>query len=513
VKRAVKWYAAGAAVAIGTLLWPGPGAAAAGGLGGYTATARAEVVHVELYEPVVPIPGSPQGDGSIAYSKVSTESGPTSRATASYLWPGDVIGDGFDQLLQQPGATYPVQVNSRTPATAAAPAKNTAQLSDGNGMSTSANDTSANGTVSLVGLGGGADPLGGVGTGLGTLLGKTSAPKAPAVPVPVAVTKALAGLVTAKGVTSDSTVSIGKDAITSTGHAAVADLSLLGGIIKLSGVDVLSTVVSDGSRATVTQQAALGGLTIAGVTVKLGDKGLDLAGAGAKLPALGDTLGALLKTLGISFAVVPATKSVDGATGSGTAQALQISVDTTPLKSQLNSPLSAIVALLGPKLATQLAPVVQLSPKFVLTVGDATASASASPAYDPGSGGVVPPPIGGSGSSGGGGAALPPAGGTGGDGGSGVLGGGTGPGSGGGGQPVPVSDQPVATAPVATAPVALRAPTLPALGTMPRLLVLGALAFAGLLGWMLRNAGGAVFGGAGNCDFGLATGVPDLRKG
>jgi hypothetical protein len=507
VKRAVKWYAAGAAVAIGTLLWPGPGAAAAGGLGGYTATARAEVVHVELYEPVVPIPGSPQGDGSIAYTKVSTESGPTSRATASYLWPGDVIGDGFDQLLQQPGATYPVQVNSRTPATAAAPAKNTAQISDGNGMSTSANDTSANGTVSLVGLGGGADPLGGLGTGLGTLLGKTSAPKAPAMPVPVAATRALAGLLTAKGVTSDSTVKIGKDAITSTAHAAVDDLSLLGGIIKLSGVDVLSTAVSDGSKATVTQQAALGGLTIAGVPVKLGDKGLDLAGAGAKLPALGDTLGALLKTLGISFAVVPVTKSVDGATGSGTAQVLQISVDTTPLKSQLNSPLSTIVALLGPKLATQLAPVVQLSPKIVITVGDATASASASPAYDPGSGGVVPPPIGGSGSSGGGGAALAL---TGGGGGSGVLGSGTGPGSGGGGggQPAPVNDQSVATA-----PVALQAPALPVLGTMPRLLVLGALAVAGLLGWLLRNAGGAVFGGAGNCEFGLASGVPDLRKG
>ncbi|WAX57030.1 hypothetical protein M6B22_21300 [Jatrophihabitans cynanchi] len=511
MKRAVKWYAAGAAAAIGTLLWPGPGAAAAGGLGGYTATARAEVVHVELYEPVVPIPGSPQGDGSIAYTKVSTESGPTSRATASYLWPGDVIGDGFDQLLQQPGATYPVQVNSRNPATVAAPAKNAAQISDGNGMSTSANDTSANGTVSLVGLGGGADPLGGLGSGLGTLLGKTSAPKAPAVPVPVAATKPLAALVTANGVTSDSTVTIGKSAITSRAHAAVADLSLLGGIIKLSGVDVLSTVVSDGSRATVTQQAALGGLTIAGVAVKLGDKGLDLAGAGARLPALGDTLGALLKTLGISFAVVPVARSVDGPTGSSTAQVLQISVDTTPLKSQLNSPLSAIVALLGPKLATQLAPVLQLSPKIVLTVGDATASASASPAYDPGSGGVVPPPLGSGGSSGGdsgGGAALPPAGGTGGAG-SGVLGGGTGPGSsGGGGQPALVNGQPVAAR-----PVALQAPALPALGTVPRLLVLGALAFAGLLGWLLRNAGGAVFGGAGSCDFGLATGVPDLRKG
>lgn len=508
MRRAVTWYAAGTAVAVGTLLWPGPAAAGASGLGGYTATARAEVLHVELYEPVIPIPGSPQGDGSVAYSKVSTESGPTSRATASYLWPGDVIGDGFDQLIQQPGATYPVQVNSRNPATAAAPAKNAAQLSDGNGMSTSADDTSANGTVSLVGLGGGADPLGGLGTGLGTLLGKTSAPKPPAVPVPVAASKALAALVTAKGVTSDSTVTIGKTAVTSTAHAAVTDLSLLGGIVTLSDVDVRSTVVSDGSKATVSQKAALGGLTVAGVPVQLGDNGLELSGAGAKLPALGDTLGTLLKTLGISFAVVPVTKSVDGPTGSGTAQVLQISVDTTPLKSQLNSPLSAIVALLGPKLATQLAPVIQLSPKIVLTVGDVNASASASPAYDPGGSGAVPPPLGGAGSAGGG-AALPPSGGTGG-GGSGVSGGGTGPGSsaGGGGQPAPVNDQPVATA-----PVALQAAALPALGTMPRLLVLGALALAGVLGWLLRNAGGAVFRGAGGCDFGLATGVPDLRKG
>ena len=33
------------------------------------------------------------------------------------------------------------------------------------------------------------------------------------------------------------------------------------------------------------------------------------------------------------------------------------------------------------------------------------------------------------------------------------------------------------------------------------------------LGWLLRAAALTLFGAGGNCDFGLARGVPDLRKG
>ena len=502
------WLAGAAATAIAVLAWPGPAASADTTLGGYTADAQAAVVHLELYEPVIPIPAEPQGDFSLGYTHSQVSAGPSTRATASYLWPGSVIGDGFDQVTGRPGTSYPVQANSRFPATSDAPAKNTVQLTDGNGMTTSTDGYDTKAHVAGLGIAGPhTNLLGGLGTGLGKLSGKSSsAPTPPEVPVPVSGT--LASLMTADNMTSSTDVVVGDNSVTTTATAAASSISILHGLLGIDGLSVTTSITSDGTKATSTGTVHIGALSIAGVQLGLGDKGA-LVGKdkSVQLPKLPANLTSALTQLGVTLDVTPVARTVDGATGTYDAQALVVTIDTATLKDALNGPLTAIVTLLGPQAKTQLAPLLELKPKLVINIGDVAATTSASPAYvappvvgggnTPGTGGVVPGTGGGSlGGTGGftGGSAGGVTGGT--------SGGGTTSGTGTGG----------ATS-TSTTPVAQTGLSLPPLGTVPKMLILGGLVLAAALGWVLQTAGGTLLGGAGPCAFGLSKGIPDLRKG
>jgi hypothetical protein len=489
VKRGHKWLAAGTVLALATLLWPGqPPAAADTSLGGYSAAANAAVLRLEVFDPTIPIPATPQIDGSVGYSSTTVETGPTTRALASYLWPGAVIGDGFDQLLKQPGATYPLQVNSRFPATTTAPANNTIQLTDGNGMTTSSDGFNTNASVTLLGLAGdNTNITGGVGTGLGKLMTKdpTKAHQGLS-PQPLPIGKSLAALITAQNLTSTSTTTVADKTVTSVAHAAATNIGLLGGIIKINGLDVLSKVVSDGTKATVSGDATIGSVSILGVKLPISAQGINLG-----LPALSKTVSDLLSTLGLTFQTVPVTQSVNGAQGEFQGQALVISIDTKPLKSIVNDILSPLFAKFPPNARTQLQPILDLGPKIVLNIGTADANASAAPAFNIGGFGGGTGGGGGGGTSGGGGGTLPGAGGT--------LPGATPNTSGGGTSIIPPSHQ--------------ASLALPPLGAIPRALIIGALIVAALVGWFFRRAAAVLLGSAGSCDYGLVTGVPDLRKG
>ncbi|MCW2494191.1 choice-of-anchor P family protein [Jatrophihabitans sp.] len=504
MNRRTKWIAGLGAAGLLTLSWPSA-ATADSSLGGYTADSSASVIHIEVYEPVLPLPSSPQGDFSIGYTSSTADSGPTARALSSYLWPGTVIGDGFDQLTGKPGTSYPIQANSRYPATASAPAKNKVQITDGNGMTTATDGNTTTATVTGLGIAGkGVDLLGGLGAGLGQIAGKAPKPGDKTLSAPVPVSNTLAALVSAKGVTSTSTVKVSDSKVTSTSTAAAADINILGGVIGLSAIKVTNTETSNGTKATVAGSATIGGLTIAGVPISLGDKGIVIGKTAIKLPAIPATLTSLLKTLGVEIQVAPITKKVTGATSTFNGQALTISIDTHPLKDALNGPLSLLVNLLGSQAATSLAPLIELAPRVVLKLGEASGSLSASPAYVGGNGGgtTTPPST----TTGGGGGVTTTT----------TTGGGGGTIGGGGGLvTTPTTPMPTTTTPQQTAvtpQLQQTAAILPGLGSMPRFLILGALLLAAAIGWLMQVAGGVLLGGTRTCALGLRTGVPDLRK-
>jgi hypothetical protein len=504
-RRAKQALALAGTAALATLAWPGPSSADTT-LGGYSGTAQAEAIRIQIYEPVIPIPASPQVDGGIAYTKCTADTGPVSRGTASYLWPGDAVGDGFGAIVGNDAATYPVQVNSKYPATQSAPAHNTAQLTKGNGMTTSSDGFTTKATTTGLGIAGpDTNLLSGIGDGLSKILGgKQSSKPLPAAPVPVG--ELLAGLATVENVKSTSSVVVAAKTITSTAQTSMSEIKLLAGLITIDSMKVSSITTSDGKKATTTGSIDAGDIKLAGLDLGIGGDGLTLgSGSGTKLPEIPSDVTKLLEKIGISVKFAPSSRSVDGSTGSLASAALEFSIDTVPLKTALNlgglvKPLQDLIQKI-PKLGSQIAPLLGLGPKIVIRIADVSSSATAAPAYS----GSLPPPNTGN-----------PGGHTG-PGGTGPVG--TNPGNTGGGAPLNPgtgqlpgsnSSTPGGSSPPQTQPSSF---ALPKLGTIPKLVILGTLALALAAGGLFRTVGGFILGAGRDCAFGLSTGVPDLRKG
>lgn len=448
-------------------------------LGGYTASAEAAVIRIGIYEPALPIPAEPQVDASIGYARSSTSTGPTARALASYLWPGDTLGDGLGTLFGDEALDYPVKVNSKYPPSDSAPAKNAAQITDGNGMSTSADGTTT--SASTTGAMVGGNLVSGIGSGLCSLL-KQKCPGAPVgVPLPLPIATA-ASLDVSK---SDSVVKLGEQVV-STAHTHAAGLQILGGLITIDGFDLVARATSDGAKGTAGGSLTITGLTVAGKKVALEDS-VDLSKADT--PAASPLN---FPQLGLRIDYLNKTSTVDGATGKLAAQGLSITVDVGVLGKQLKlgmlSPALAPILNEIPQLGPLLSGLLQFGTKLVITVGDVRAASTASPAYVPppfpSTGPTVAPPTGPSAP----GIAVPPA-----------LG---------GPQVTPPGVDPVETG---IAPSA--GPfQFPGLSQTPSLLLLGALALAGLMGWIFKGFG-TFFLAADDCDLGAGVGVPNLREG
>lgn len=490
-------------------------AVAAPDFAGFTTFAQAVPLRIELYEPAIPVPASPQVELNFSYTKVNGASGPIGTARASAMWPGDAVGEGlktFGEQLGLPGALtdggYPAQVNAQTPGDTSTAAQ---EFIPGSVGRVSTNEKKA---VAKVGYGttgdvkeGGTDPkatppnlldllkdpTGLTDLLLGTVTGQPGDDAPSSSPLgALSVVVGVGGMESISSTTYDAEA----DEVTATATARLGSIGLLAGIVKLDGVEVVTKTTSNvAGGAKSTKSITIGAMSVAGNKFGYTGTGFEAMGKENPLPGLPDDPIKALAALGIKIEIGKSTATKEGTVGTMNAEGLRISIDTAPLLSLLPKlPLADLVSNL-PDLPGQAAILKGLivalgeaHPRLDLVLGSSISNAQTVKALDfpPTAPGVDPPttttpelPVipDGTGSIDPG---VPPTG--------------------------PATPDPTLT------PQAADLPGLPALGSIPMALLIGGLLLAAGLGWYITTAGNLLFGGAAACAHGLKAGIPDLRK-
>ena len=340
-----------------------PAAAPSGDpIGGYTAVVSSSPVSVKIFEPVIPLPAEPQGELDLSYTQVTTGTGPSNHATSSSLWPGPGLGDGFTTITQTLGLgaqDYPVKSQSAYPGGPPSSTQGAPPLAT---MATSADEKGASAAATVADLLPAGNALAEVGQ-----------------------------------MSSHSATTVAEDKVTGTTKSVVHELSLAGGLIHVATVTSAVTATSMAETAKSVGSLSVSGLSIGGYGFVVDEKGVHSTGSAPSLPALPlpdfPTQPAdALKALGISVTGPAVVKHDAGTTASYQAHALEISIDTKPLKKMLDDlthyqdVYGQLVGSLPDQLQQvvnnpQVPSLVQLGPKIVYTLGEVSAKATASPAY------------------------------------------------------------------------------------------------------------------------------------
>lgn len=501
---------------------------------GYASLATATPVLVEVYEPSIPIPSTPQMEFQFAYSKVEADSG-SSLARASFMWPGDAVGEGLKTFGEQLGLPpqlfekgYPVQVNARYPSDVqeqrdepfpgtvmrTRAAEGTASAKTGfSPDSELQEDESADDKGGDEGEGGALPGLPGLpelpGLDLGSvadlLIGKTGAQADPVPGMP----PGLAALIDFSGYVSTSRATDTGDVVRAKSRAQLGDVRLLGGLVQLSGMRTTATATGDGAKGKPGGKATWGTLSIAGQEFEIGPDGVTAAGNTSPIPGLPDDPAKALEQLGISFRMPEPVRERKGDKVTSTTYGLQVEIDTALLKPVISALPTADLAELLPLpeeaaiVKSLIGAVSSMAPRIVITLGKATAEVETVPPIEPPDidlGDDPTPPT----------QEKPEA---------------------GGGDKAPTGSGPTTTTPAdsgpssnGTAPPADSgadgtlndaAPVnagLPKLFSIPGVLLLGGIALACAVGSWMRRIGALALGAGAPCPHGLDSGLPDLRK-
>lgn len=504
VALALPWAAAAEEPASG-----GEETASAPAFGGYSSNAWATPVHLEVFEPSLPIPSSPQLEFMMAYSKAKADSG-SSVSRASWFWPGDPIGEGLKTFGEQLGLPpqlfaggYPVQVNATYPSDAQSQKdepfpgmvmRASADASLATGSTGFSPDSDVEETPAASGMVGNLLQTLGLGQLSGAAKQETGVPGMPA---------GLSTLIDFNGYVSTSKSAVVDGAVQVTSKSRLGDVSLLGGLVKLEGVSSVATATSDGTTGKAGGKATYGGLSIAGQEFSVGPEGVVAMGTTQAIPFLADDPAKALQQLGITITVPKQERRVEGNLTTSVSRGLVVEIKTDILSPLLSAIPFGQLAELMPAEAGLFKSVVaglgSLAPRIVLTLGEARSTLETVPPVE------APSPDD---------AATPPASEPGTD--DDAAGPAADPGSTGPLEAPSDPGTPEASTPTTAVgdlpqvePVAAG---LPKLFSISGALILGGLAAAAVAGSWFRRAGVLALGVGGGCAHGLDSGLPDLRK-
>lgn len=349
------------------------GSAGAATLGGFTVSALAEAISAQYEQPNFPLPATPSLEVDEGYASTTDNYGPTGTATASTLYPGQVVANAGQQLpLLLPGVplppapAWPVQAVSEFPQT-----PNSANTDlPGLNMDTSSTTNGNQATATLGNDSATAGSNGGVTTqqapgGSGNLLSGSNA------------------LVGIGGLSATSSSQAPSTAATATATASVGGISLLGGFISIGTITSTATATSDGTTGQVTGSTQVQNISIAGEQISVGANGIQALGNKPLLALPIAALNTLLKELGITIAVTNATDKVSGPSASRTLDGLQVQINLDSLDNAANK----FASLLPQKLISQLPVAIPNEQLITFDLGAVTVSSTASQAYVAGNSG------------------------------------------------------------------------------------------------------------------------------
>lgn len=279
----------------------------ADGLGGYDSESSGAPLAILLFEPVTPVPvdpGEPHLRADHAYVLTRIATGPEGRALASSLWPGPLVGDGFNLITGQ--GEYPLKTDLTSP-----------------GAETEAR-SEAPGGAGMYSFAEGFD-----------ILARAQAGESPG------------GAELAFGnFDSESRSQVIEGVAQSTITTVAQDVSILGGVITIDSVETTVTTSSDGTTGATLGLTTVSGLTIAGQGYVVDENGVQPAdGASVSGPLAVPGNAELAETLGITVRLTRHEETLNGPRAGRTAGGLVISVDMDILRSQIDtSPVEEVLA-------------------------------------------------------------------------------------------------------------------------------------------------------------------------